>query len=276
MPALWVEGVGAFGEIDGNGDAFGTESSTYGVSAGGEYTLNGENSVLGLFVGYTDTDTDVDDLEDNAETENLQVGLYAAHRFNESLHANAAGSVSFLSFDTERQTPFGTASGGFDGLGATGAAEVLYDFNFDRNIRVSPLVGVEAAFVDRDGYTESGGEEFNLDVDGSSNEYLAHVVGVEGAIGFPAGLLDWIVALRAGWAHQYLDTAASTTSRFALGGDDFTTSSAERDEDSFRLGAHVEFTPLDSHQWHAYVRYDLDLADNFEDHAVRAGFRLSF
>ena len=276
VPVLWVEGVAATGEIDGDDDAFGSESDTYGVSAGGEIVLNQEASVFGFFVGYTDTDTDLERTQDSAETQNLQVGLYGAHRFGEHFHANAAGSVSFLDFDTERVTPLGTATGGFDGLGVSGAAEALYDFNFDRNIRLSPLVGVEAAFIDRDGYTESGADAFNLEVDGDTDEFLAHVVGVEGAVGFPAGLLDWIVALRAGWAHQYLDTQASTTSRFALGGDSFTTSSAERDEDSFRLGAHVEFTPLESHAWTAYARYDLDLGSNYEEHAIRAGFRLSF
>ena len=276
IPALWVEGVAANAEVDADDSAFGFESDTYGVSAGGELLFNEEDSLLGVFVGYTDTDTDVDGTPDSSETENLQVGLYGAHRFNDALHVNAAGSVSFLSFETTRDTPFGTARGDFDGIGVTGAAEALYDFDLGRNVRISPLVGVEASFLDRDGYDESGAGDFNLAVDGGSNEYLTHLIGAEAAIGFPAALLDWVVAVRAGWAHQYLDTSASTTSRFAAAGDSFTTSSAERDEDSFRLGAHVEFTPLASHQWTAYVRYDLDVADNYTDNAVRAGFRLSF
>ncbi len=275
-PALWVELVGATSEVDSDTDAFGFDAETFGVAVGGDLKLNDDSSIVGVFLGFTGTEVEVEGLDDESDVDNLQLGLYGAHRFDDAWHVNATASVAFLTFDTTRPTALGTATGDFDGLGLQGSAEVLYDFSFDRNVRISPLIGVEAAYLDRDGYTESGAGLLNLDVDGGTNEYLTSIVGAEIAAGFPSANLDWVVAVRAGFAYQFLDTAASTTSRFASTGTGFTTSGAERDESSFRLGAHLEFSPLDSHRWTAFARYDLDVASNASENVFRGGFRLSF
>ena len=249
-PSLWAQGVGGYSTVDGDDNAAGADASTWGVTLGGELEL--DRSVVGLFVGFTDTRTEVDGLDDNSDTDNVQLGVYGSHRFTDRLHGNATASVSYLGFDTRRSTALGTAEGDADGLGLYGTAEVLYDFVVAGNTFLSPLVGVEGSFVDRDGYQESGAGALNLTVSDGSNEYLTSVVGVQASTGFDRAGLATVLAARVGWAHQFLDTAGSTTSAFtAASGNTFTTEGAERDRDSLRLGVGLELSPDGGGPWSA-------------------------
>ena len=279
-PALFAQGLGAFSNVDGDDAAPGQDSSTYGVAFGGDWALEDWNAVAGVYVAFSTTETGVDGLGDEYDTDAFQVGLYGAKRFDEHLVVNAAGSAGFLGFDSSRPTPLGTAEGDADGFVVGGTVEALYDLPLGDRFIVSPLVGVEAFFVDRDGYTEDGAGALNLTVDDASGEYLTSVIGAQltTAVAIDAlGDLRLSPLVRLGWSHRFLDRGGETTSGFAVAPDEtFTTRSSDRDRDALRVAAALELGPGGSDDWALFARYTGDIAANGDSHELRAGFRLAF
>jgi len=277
-PALWALALGQFSEINGDGNSFGFDASTYGVSLGGEWADAPRDNVAGLVIGFTESRVEVDGLNDDSDIENLQFGLYGSRRLDDRWSLNGSGSISTLNFDTSRATAAGTASGDFDGFGLFGALEAIYEWQRNDQHVISPFVGIEASFLDRDGYTESGAGALNLSVQDASDTFLTSIVGVQVAADYA---LDngWRLtpAARVGWALQYLDQSASTTSAFSgVLGSSFTTSGPERSRNSVRLSASVDLTPGDSQEWSLFARYTGDLTDGAQDHIVQVGLRFAF
>ena len=279
-PALFAQAIGAFSDVDGDNAAPGQDSRTYGVAFGGDWALEDWNAVLGVFVAYSETETGVDTLGDEFDNDAFQVGLYGAKRFDEHLVLNGTASAAFLNFNSTRPTPLGDADGDADGFAVGATLEALYDLPAGDHFIVSPLVGVEAYFVDRDSYDEDGAGALNLSVDDSSAEYLTSVIGVQVATAVELealGNLRLSPMVRLGWSHQFMDQEGSTTSAFAVApGESFTTRSTERDRDALRVAAAFEVGPGDSDDWAVFARYTGDIAGNGDSHAVRAGLRLSF
>ncbi len=279
-PSLFAQGLGAFSSVDGDDAAPGQDSSTYGVAFGGDWALEDWSAVAGVYVAFSTTETEVDGLGDEFDTDAFQVGLYGAKRFDDHLVVNAAGSAGFLSFESSRPTPLGTAEGEADGFVVGGTVEALYDLPLGDRFILSPLVGVEAFFVDRDGYTEEGAGALNLTVDDASGEYLTSIVGAQLATAFEVealGNLRVSPLVRLGWSHRFLDQDGTTTSAFAAAPDEtFTTRSSARDRDALRVAAALELGPGGSDDWALFARYTGDIAANGDSHELRAGFRLAF
>ena len=278
-PIAWVQGVGGTSSIDGDDTAAGSDANTYGVSVGLEWLHPEGDATVGMFFGYTDTDTDLDGIADSSDTENFQAGVYASRRFDRHWHANATASASFLQFETSRA---GGSEGDFDGFAAHATAELLYDVELDDTFILSPFVGGEYSFVKRDGYTESGGGALNLTVNDASSDYLSSLVGVQLAAAFTTDDgtgrgLTVRPSVRAAWLHQYLDDSAGTTSAFtAAPTTAFTTEGPARDRDGLRVGAGLEVGPAAGNRWNLYANYTADLTGDAEDHVVQAGIRSAF
>lgn len=273
----WVEVVGGFSEIDSDATGLGSESTTFGVALGAEWANPERDTVAGVFFGYTDTSTDIDTLSDESDTLNLQLGVYGTHRLDDHWSVNATASVSYLQFDTERSTTSGTASADFDGLGLYGTVEALYDLNPDEDWVISPLGGLEASFIDRQGYTETGAGALNLDVQDDSNTFLTTLLGVQVAGTLDTEAFRLTPSARVAWALQTLDDNASTTSSFtAAPASTFTTDGAARTRSSARIDVGLDLQPQDSQNWNAFARYTTDLTDGAQDHVVRLGVRFAF
>ena len=270
--------MGQFGEIDGDSTSFGFDTATYGISLGAEWADTPRDAVAGLFIGFTESEVEIDNLNDDADVENLQFGVYGSKRVSDRWSINGSASISTFTFDTARVTAAGTAAGEFDALGLYGALEALYEWDRNDHRVISPFVGLEVSTLDRDGSTESGAGALNLTARGSSDTFLTSVLGVQVAADY---VLDngWRLtpAARVGWAFQHLDDSASTTSAFSgAAANAFSTSGPDRSRSSVRLGVSVDLTPSESDRWGLFARYTGDLADDAQDHIVQAGVRFAF
>lgn len=276
--AYWSQAVGAISKNDGDASARGYKSTAYGFAVGAEAPLENNETILGIFAGYTISDTDVDGLDDESNVDNYQLGLYGSHDIaGTPWHMNGTLSASYLDFDTERDTALGQASADFDGWGGYASAELLYDINLEDDYKISPFAAVEASVIDRDGYTESGAGVLNNSVEDETNTYLSTVLGIEAEGHYEASDMRFSPSARIGWAHQYLDDTATTRSSFTSAPDiSFETQGPERNRNSARLGFDLEVSHADNEQWSAFVRYDGDITSGAQDHMVRIGAGFKF
>jgi len=276
--SLWVEGVAGKGEIDADQNGSGSETETTGITAGAEWLADDGRTVAGVFVGSTETTVEVDGLDDEGNIDSLLVGVYGSTPLGDGFSLNGSLSVGMLEFDSTRPTGSGTASSSSDGMAFNGSIELLKNISLDRRSVLSPFVGLEGSFVERDGFTETGAGVLNLDVEDATDEYLTGLVGLQWVGSYDVGKdLRLKPAARAGLGFQFLDESASTTSSFTSNpGTSFTSTGAERGSNSVRVGVSLELSPRLSNRWAVYGRYTGDFADGGNDHVGQVGIRFAF
>ncbi|TKX30961.1 autotransporter domain-containing protein [Campylobacter estrildidarum] len=143
---VWANAIGGANIIDGNSGAL------YGVSIGYDRLL-GENTILGAYLTYANSDLKTDLVKQ--ESDNLQVGLYSR-----TLHGNHEfdfkGYAQFGWTDQDRQIVDSINSSDFTRkfLGASGTYGYVFDVGHDFYIK--PLAGLNLYYSFTPDYTESG------------------------------------------------------------------------------------------------------------------------
>lgn len=169
-PAFWAQGVGAWGNIDGDGNASDLSTDFGGIVGGLDVPVNATWTV-GLAFGYTQSHTDVSDLQSSADVQSGLVGLYAGGSVG-AVKLRAGGLYSLNAIDTSRTVSYpgfsedNTAS--YDaGLGQL-FGEVAYATEM-HGASIEPFAGLAWVNLDTDGFTEKGGASALTGSSGSSD-----------------------------------------------------------------------------------------------------------
>ncbi len=103
---------------------------------------------------------------------------------------------------------------------------------------ITPFGRLQIASVHQDGFTETGGSDFNLDVESQTTTSVRSTFGADLAAGFDlGGGLPLDVGVRVGWMHEFADTDRPITAAFAgASGPEFTVSGATAARDSAVIG----------------------------------------
>ena len=278
----WAQVIGGFNRIDGDAQSLGIDAQSIGIAIGAEASeYDNGLALLGIFFGYTDTDTNVGGIADASEATNLQVGFYGKRQLSEHWATNGTVSFSYLDFDTQRPTALGVASGDFGGFAFQGTAELLRHFHRRERFVISPLVGLELSVVHREAYTEAGAGALNLIVDDETNEFLNTLIGVQAASNFTThndhgGGFHLYTASRFAWGYQHLDDTASTTSNFTAPGSVFTSFGPRRNRGAFRAAFNLELAPVHNHDLSLFTQYTIDVTSDASDQIIQGGVRLRF
>ena len=129
--------------------------------------------------------------------------------------------------------------------------------------------------VDDGSLSESGAKAADLAVAGSSEDKVQSILGAKMTqrIDVESGAVK--PSLRLGWAHEFTNPNSSITESFAaIPGSGFTLTGASTGRDLALLGAGVSYeTP---ERWSVSARYDAAFGQHIADHAVAAGFRVTW
>lgn len=214
--SAWISGFGAGSEIDGNSEARASDSRIGGLSAGFGYNFSREG-VIGLAVGAAFSSIRGEGIAGDAELDTWSLGLYGGHTFGPA-YANAYAGYTHHDIDTTRTLLFGaidrTAEGNHEGR--------QVDTNFEAGWRLggeefsaTPFAGLMYSWLDEDGYTETGADSLNLDVDGHTSQSLRTGVGARMAFATSVGTGTFTPEVGARWEHELLDDDYDTQARFA-------------------------------------------------------------
>jgi outer membrane autotransporter protein len=135
---------------------------------------------------------------------------------------------------------------------------------------LTPFAGLQATVVSAPAFTETGAGTLSLAVAGETTSSVRSIFGAEADQRWGGVSL----ALRAGWAHDYADTARPVTASFVGGPASFTVNGAAPARDSAIIGLGIEAPVLD--RTSVFLRYDGDLGGNGNVHAVTGGVRLTW
>ena len=267
---FWAQGGGEFVDVGDTSNARGYDFDSGGVTFGVDYRFS-DHFAAGVLLNYTRTRAELGG-DGRIDANAFRGGLYAGV-FGENAYLNAYVGGGYNDYDIRREgfdgMPHGSTEGGeFNGLVAAG-----YDAHFG-DFTIGPVASYQYTYTSYDGYLEDGSLA-PLRIDSQHAESSRTNVGLRMSYAGHIGSALVTPEVRATWQHEFGDVAYATDARFAFGGPQFTSHSAEVGRDSLllRAGFSVQHTPTFS----TYAYYEGELCrTNYEAHNVYIGGRLSF
>lgn len=270
---LWIEGTGAWGSVDGNGNAASFKRSNAGIVFGADGHI-GQGFYAGALAGYSRSTLDVADRNSAVSGDNFEVGVYGGGEWN-GLGLRAGASHAWSGLSSERNAVF---SGFNETLSATYQArrsqvygELAYALR-SGTLSVEPFAGLAHVRVERDAYTETGG---TAALSGASSMFDAtfSTLGVRASAEFETGAALVRAEGSVGWRHA-LNSSDPQAQHSYAGSSAFTVNGTPLAQDVLVISAGLQ-TEL-SEGFTAGVTYAGQLSAAGHNHGVRGSLNWQF
>ncbi len=273
--ALWGRVYGAFGDIEGDGNAATLDRTTGGIFFGADRAAF-DVWRLGFIAGYSHSEADVDTRGSHGSIDSGHVALFGGARFG-AVGLRFGGAYAWHGIDARRDIAFpgfaATATADYDAATAQAFGEAGYEFAFDA-ARIEPFL--QAAFVDvtTDGFTEKDGAAA-LTAERESADHLVTTLGLHGAVEMQSGGRRLSVDGTLGWRHAFGDTAPDTTFAFDNGaGQPFEIAGVPIARDAARADFGLALQVSDRARLRA--GYSGEIAADAQSHGLTGDFELRF
>ncbi|MEM6908681.1 MAG: autotransporter domain-containing protein [Pseudomonadota bacterium] len=275
---LRSDGSGIWGQIAVRGaeqdplslSADGYDSDQLVFTVGGDIEF-GENARIGVLASYADiesTDLQGRAQRGTAEAESIKLGVYFAATLFERGFINS--EIAYLTGEAEtfRGGAFGPIASTFDFDGFASRTTIGYDLLPDENVSITPTLGFNAARINFDDSTESGG--FNFLIERGDAAYGEIRAGIELAALISEGVSGFISGTA---IHDVIDDERS----FRLSSNELSTffvTLPQREQDRFEISAGLSADV--SENFSLNVGYLGDFNEGYSAHSARLGARISF
>lgn len=277
---FWVQGIGAFGHLDGDGNAQGGDFSVGGLGGGLDYRFTPE-LLGGLGIGYSHGSADVGGPGANGTVDDYQVAGYGGY-VQGPWHLDGILSYGLLHTDTKRFINVGSihqqANGSYDGGVLTLSTEGGYAIQFDQ-FTLEPTLGLNYAHLSQDSFSETGaaadGNNYGLNVNSVDMDSVRSSMGVR--LGAQLGAADstqYLAELHALWEHEFADRYAVANESFVGGSGAFDVRGVELGADTLRLGGGLTVAFTQSVQ--GFVNYEAGLNSQINSSTISGGLSISW
>jgi outer membrane autotransporter protein len=190
---VWIAPAGSRLESDRTANNY--DGSLVTLMAGLDYKP-AANLVVGLTLGYDETDLDTDYNDGKFESKGFTIGPYVGYAFTDNLVLDATLTYSFLDNDVDRDRSTSRIAGSYDSGRWMFATNLNY-YALYGNWNLTALAGYMYVSENQDAYTERGGDNFTVE---EKTSYLG-----EWRIGGRAGYLlnNWEPYLSAAYLYDH-------------------------------------------------------------------------
>ncbi|MBA4788971.1 MAG: autotransporter outer membrane beta-barrel domain-containing protein [Rhizobiales bacterium] len=252
---VWLRPFGNFADQGTQGGVAGYSASGGGMAAGLDASV-GPDAVLGLVAAYSATSiTGGNDLVPNGlDVSTYQLGLYGAYELAPGLDLNVQLDGGYNRNSAQRTIAFmgSAASADYDGWTGHAGAGLTRRFELAPGVSVSPLVRLDYAQVQADGYTESGAGALDLTVASQTYRELLLTAGFKASYRLAEHLA---LTANGGVGYNTLSERAQVSAAFAGGGGVFLTEGADLSPWLYTAG--IGLTGMKTGQLELSVNYDL-------------------
>jgi uncharacterized protein with beta-barrel porin domain len=154
----WTEGRIQVGKKKATSTSSGQDSDVFTVTLGADRPF-GENALLGMAATIGKGDVDVGNLGSGVESDNYSFSIYSAFRPENLPLMEAVLGVGHMQIDTTRMDGAQTLTGGRDSNSLYGSFAVHQEPFRQGDVSFAPYGKVEAAYIEFDAYSESGGSQ---------------------------------------------------------------------------------------------------------------------
>jgi outer membrane autotransporter protein len=265
-PTLWVDGFGAWGSIDGDGNAEGLERSTGGMLIGLDAPVGDWR--IGLLAGYGRS------AFSTASSSNYQFGVYGGTEWGD-LAVRGGFAYARHDIDTSRTVAIPglteTLTANYGASTLQGFGELAYGIDVGAT-RISPFANLAYVSLSTDGFTEAGGDAA-LSGEAGTTATTFTTLGLRVEHGFTLGAIDGTLSGMLGWRHAFGDTTPESTHAFA-GSDSFLIAGVPIAPDAAVIEAGLDLNLAPGAT--IGVAYAGQLAADARDHAIKASLDVAF
>ncbi len=277
----WADFKGIFGELDDD-DSADIDYTIFGPLIGLDFGIS-DSFTVGGTIGYTrdEFDTGGDNSEGTADT--YQAGLYVGGAWEE-FYFVASGRYAYSDMETKRKMKWNstqladrTARGDFDGTEWSGFVEASWGHQFDSGLKAQPMASVSYHHLEQESFEEHGANSLNLSVPEQTLDIVTTQLGVRLAyMGRPEETIYVYPQFRLSWERDWNDLDRDFTLRMpgAAGSGPFEVEGPSLPKNRIALGISTE-AGLTEHL-NLFFDYDARLWEDFSEHSVALGFRLTF
>lgn len=295
--SFWVHGFGDRGRQETMDGVDGYGTSSVGMAAGSDRTLDGAgNTRAGFAFGYArgNITNSGHTVNNRIDTNSFMGAVYASKNW-ENWYLNAALGYGRHTYDTRRQLLDHTATGSHYSSQFSAHLSAGMPLLFGDSLAVIPMASLDASHVRESGYKEKGktsvfdqsvngvptftllDSPINLEVDARHVESFR--TGLGGKLVYTLQQPDWAaeLELRGMFSHEFGDIAQDTTARFVVGGQGFKSPGLKPARDGIQVGGTIRLTGAeDNDQVTLLTSYDADIRDEYFGQTVSLNLRWDF
>jgi len=268
---FFVEGLGGGVTVDTTGNANGYDFDTIGAMMGASYLVN-DHFAIGGMGGYTRTDASLVN-GGSIEADSYRGAVFATV-FSGGFYLDGQVGLAHNTYDIERASLLGRATGSTDGLEFSTLINGGYDHHID-DLTLGVFSSLGYTRVNFNSFTETGSLA-PLSYPDQHQESLRSNLGVRIAYSTEVGRMTLTPQARVSWQHEFLDSTQSIDSNIAADpGPVLTANGPHIGRDSLLLsaGLHLQITPVVG----AYAFYGSQIGrTNYNSHNVTAGVSVRF
>ena len=271
--AVWGRGFGAWGHLDGDGNAARLDRSTGGFIAGGD-ALVGEQWRVGLLAGYSHTSFDVDDRAASGSSKNYHLGLYAGTQRG-PLGFRSGLAYTWHRIETDRLVAFPGFSDGHAADYDAGTFQAYGELGYrldTTSVSFEPYANLAYVNFDADGFSENGGAAALSGADQSSDATFT-TLGLRASSSFTLGSVNATARGGIAWRHAFGDVTPETSLAIA-GGSSFAVRGVPIAEDAAVIEAGLDVNVSETAM--LGLDYQGQLASDAQEHGFNARFAVRF
>ncbi|UGX89150.1 autotransporter family protein [Phyllobacterium meliloti] len=271
--SVWGRGFGAWGHMDGNGNAARLDRSTGGFLAGGDALVD-ETWRLGILAGYSHTSFTVDERASSGSSDNYHVGLYAGtQRGNLGFRTGLA--YTWHRMETQRSV---TLPGFSDRLSSDYDAgtfqtfgELAYRMDIGKT-SFEPYGNLAYVHLRADGFREKG-EAAALSGSNGSTSATFTTLGLRTSTDLLFGAVPVAVRGGIGWRHAFGDISPASTLAFS-GGEVFSVMGTPIAKDTALLEADINVNLMENAS--IGLAYQGQIGSLSQEHGFNAKLNVQF
>lgn len=271
----WIQGIGAAGSVDGNGNAIGLDYGIGATAFGVDYQLG--QTLVGMGGGYGHTYVGQRHDFGNNQIDSLYFSLYGLQQLDRFYLLGVTG-YAYDDFNSRRYINIGginsTAKGDYSGNEFYTYLEAGYGIPFAR-WTLQPIAGLRYLLLGQGSFTDSGAGAANLTVPGEAFDSLRYSLGGRLGRTFETNWGFWAPYVQGRWSHEILENERLVDAGFAgvIGGS-FVSQGNVLGRDFGEVGVGIT-TQLTSNL-NLYLGYDTQFTPRQSSHGAAGGLQLNW
>ncbi|WP_333874606.1 autotransporter family protein [Methylobacter sp.] len=277
---VFVQGKVDYGNQANNPQSFGFNIDSRAVTVGTDYRFT-DKLVAGAAIEYNNVHTRFNNSGGSMHTDTIMGSLYSSYYLPKDFYVDGLATVGNSKYALNRTFDYP----GFSSSSTSSPNALQYAFAVTggkdiawRQWLFNPYTRFEYTQMEIDGYRESGGSGFAMDVGSQSVSSAISTVGTQVSYNFSQSWGILVPSARFEWEHQYLNNNQNTSMALAsaaAGTGNFVIQSGKPDRDYVNLGASLAATLPGGGS--AFLRYDTRLGQSYvSNHIVEVGVKIPF
>lgn len=271
--AVWGQGYGSWGRIDGDRNAASLTRSTGGLMLGADMAVF-DSLRIGVLAGYSHSEFDSNGRLSSGDSDNYHLGLYGGGQWG-ALGLRAGASYTWHDVSTRRAVAFAgfndSLRADYDAGTAQVFGEIGYRFDVGR-IALEPFAGLAYVNLQTDGFREIGGAAA-LSGRGDRTSVGYSTLGLRASTSFALQGMDLTLRGALAWRHAFGDVDPAATLAFS-GGNAFSISGLPIAKNAALVEAGLDLAI--SKNTTLGISYNGQLASDAQDHAFKANLAVRF